>query len=278
MIEEEFEPAILGRQFKAQRIIGSDPNLPQALLEVALSLSGELSLPPLCFSGVPPHLIDLDASSIALLLEQREQLRRNETYGAFCLSDHPNESSLTPWLGVDPHSRPIEEVFFGAPEKFSLDILLKAIEQVCLKFGAFYGYVWDSLIAPLHGRSIRGYELSLSTLSPEERQFVPRPLPIQGVPDTLPPLLLCSEFDYTRVPDGVWWINFWSSQYVETVGLDRVLTAGWYRVIECPNGCLLLVATQEPTDVRTAVHRKKLEQIVKHLGLRDLQEYCKAKD
>ena len=38
MIEEEFEPAILGREFRAQRIKGNDPNLPQALLEVAQSL------------------------------------------------------------------------------------------------------------------------------------------------------------------------------------------------------------------------------------------------
>ena len=212
------------------------------------------------------------------LLEKLEHLWRNETYGAFCLSDHPDKSSLTLWLGVDPHLRPIEQIFFGAPEKFLLNILLKAIEQVCSKFGAFYGYVWDSLIDGLHGRSIREYELNLSTLPPEEKQFVPRPLPIQGVPDTLPPLLLRSEFDYTRVPDGVWWINFWSPQYIKTVGLDRIRTAGWHRVIECPNECFLLVATQEPTDVRTAVHREKLEQIVKHLGLRDLQEYYKTKD
>lgn len=278
MIEEEFEPAILGRQFKAQRMIGSAPPLPQALLEVAQSLSRELSLPPLCFSGVPPHLIDLNTSSIAFLLEKLERLRIDETYRAFCLSDHPYESSLTLWLGVDPHSRPIEEISFGTPEKFLPNILFKAIEQVCLKFGAFYGYVWDSLIDGLHGRSIRGYELSLSTLPPEERQFVPRPLSIQGVPDTLPPLLLYSEFDYTRVPNGVWWINFWSPQHIETVGIDRILTAGWYRVIECPNGCLLLIATQKPTDVRTAVHRKKLKQIVEHLGLRSLQEYYKIKD
>ncbi|HBS68849.1 MAG TPA: hypothetical protein DEA79_06695, partial [Cyanobacteria bacterium UBA11153] len=91
--------------------------------------------------------------------------------------------------------------------------------------------------------------------------------------DPLPPLLLRDEFDYRRVPDGVWWINFWDKIQVETIGLQRILTANWAQIIEQPKGALVLVATDEPTDVNNPEHLLRLGEIVSHLHLGELQEY-----
>jgi hypothetical protein len=276
--DEEFEPAILGRQFRAERFPGTEPPLPKAILEVAQTCSDTLSLNPLVFAGIADRPIDLNEETIAALLEERETAYKNNDFSkTFYLSSGSHSSAFTLWLAAGCRPQQTEQVQFVAPERFPLEVLLAAIEQICSKFGAFYGYVWDSLTDQLHGRNMRWYERALLKRPPEEYQFVLKPLPIEGVPDTLPPLLFGYEFDYTCVPDGIWWINFWSSKYVETVGLERIRTADWFRIIEQPDGGLVLVLTEEPTDIRIPEHKEKLGAIVEHLRLRELQESHRIK-
>lgn len=85
-------------------------------------------------------------------------------------------------------------------------------------------------------------------------------------------LLVPQEFDGHRVPDAVWWINFWDVVQVETVGVSRIRTAGFARVTEKPCGGMVLVSTREPTDPARPAHLPQPARIVEHLQLRTLQE------
>ncbi|HCA97930.1 MAG TPA: hypothetical protein DEP38_25990, partial [Cyanobacteria bacterium UBA9226] len=147
------------------------------------------------------------------------------------------------------------------------------VAQICQEFGAFQGCVWDPKLAGLHGRLKRIEESILDKSQYQEESLTDLSPPIEDSRDPLPPLLLRDEFDYRRVPDGVWWINFWDKIQVETIGLQRILTANWAQIIEQPKGALVLVATDEPTDVNNPEHLLRLGEIVSHLHLGELQEY-----
>jgi hypothetical protein len=160
---------------------------------------------------------------------------------------------------------------FFDPERFPLDSLLPAMGKLCMVFQSSHCYTADTLLRKVHGRALRSHELGIASLPPSDRHNVPIPS-MEGLIDDLPELLVRYEFDSTCVPDGVWWINVWSTKQVETVGLDRILTGDWFRMIEQPNGGLMLVLTEAATDVRLPEHREKLATMVEHLRLRELQE------
>lgn len=268
--DQTYNPNTLRRKFVAEWRIDAFPSLSQALLEVTQIISHELSVPPLKFVGHPPRLIDLDEPSLAKWLSDFKPFLRAELSKAFCLSEHPRNPTLTLWLGPG-NSLQIENLSFVDPEQFPLNSLLVTMGEVCTLLRAFYGYTSDTLLSKVHGRRMRAHEIGVSRLPPSERHHVPTPS-MEGIIDDLPPLLVRSEFDYTCVPDGVWWINFWSAKQVETIGLGRIRSADWFQVIEQSGGTLVLVATEEPTDVRLPEHREKLGRIVEHLRLKELQE------
>jgi len=270
--EEKFQPAIVGRRFVAQRLVGTNPSLPLAFLKVAQSISSELSVPSLCFASARSSPIDLSEASISAWLAEIELHHRDEIFTPRCLSDHLRKPTIQLFLGDESTPIPIDEISFRQPEQFPLQALLRTMRQVCLEFGAFYGYVSDSLLSELHERGIRGYELALAKVRPEDPRFYLKPLPFEGIIDTLPPLLLRWEFDFTQVPDGVWWINFWSAQQVEIVSRESIESVDWFQVVECQNGSMILVLTGEPTDLRNSEHLEKLSQVVERLELRKLQE------
>lgn len=279
---QEYEPVVVGRQFRLQRQIGVSPSLPKALSDITRILSHELSIAPLRFAGLPERPINLDENSLAeWLVEFHEMFRRAELSQTFCLTDRRRDPAITLWLTADfnkyPIERNIEQIHFAQPEKFPLEALISAIGQMHIAFGSFYGYTWDSLLALLHGRNMRSYEIALSKLPPDEQHCLSKPLPFEGVTDNLPPLLLRWEFDDFFVPEGVWWINVWSKTQVDTVGLERIQTANWSRIVEQPDGSLLLVATEEPTDMRNPAHMRKVGEIVEHLSLRERQEQFRLK-
>jgi hypothetical protein len=80
------------------------------------------------------------------------------------------------------------------------------------------------------------------------------------------------EYDIRRVPPGIWWVNYWDPTQLQTVGEDRVRTAGWARLRPATRGGLLLAATEEPSDPADPDHVVKLRQLVADLRLRSLQE------
>lgn len=265
---------MLGREFVVEWQVDVLPSLPQILLEITQIISCELSVPPLKFVGYPPSLIDLDEPSLSQWVSDFESFLKAQLSKAFCLSDHPRNPTLVLWLSPGNNLQ-TAKISFAEPERFPLNSLLVVMGEVCAAFRSSYAYTSDTLLGRAHGRRMRAYEIGISGLPLNERHYVPKPSMV-GIIDDLPQLLVRSEFDHTCVPDGVWWINFWSQKHVETIGLERIHTADWFQVIEQPKGGLVLVATEEPTNVRLPEHREKLAKIVEHLHLRELQEHYRA--
>jgi hypothetical protein len=251
---------------------------------------------PFCYAGDPPHLIELTESAIAGYLAEVRQAWEQGIAEVFCLANyadfqlasHVDTLQLTLFFDVEPTPLgDVEYVWFSLPETsaelkqfgeiLQLDQLVDLIASVCLGFGAYHGHIEDDQLLLLY-RAVRAANQIRAAVPPELRQFVPEPLMPETVAGTLPQLMIPQEFDRRFVPDAIWWINFWDLIQVETVGQDRIATSNWARLIEQPGEALILVSTDEPTDVANAAHIGKLRKIVEHLNLRELQErYCYKK-
>lgn len=78
-------------------------------------------------------------------------------------------------------------------------------------------------------------------------------------------------YDVASVPEGVGWINVWSSQAIATIGLQRVEAQPWYiQRTTSGDGRILVTTANVPTlDDLTALTR--LAEITEGLGLDELK-------
>ena len=161
----------------------------------------------------------------------------------------------------------------------SIDNALKLIGEVCYIFNACCGYAWDEEISPVFQRRKRmwkQHEEKSSKLNLLDNSSINFSDTLDF--DTLPALLLRHEFNVFRVPDGIWWINYFNQSQIGTLGEGQVKSAPWFRMIELHDKAIICMSTEEPTTPSNPNHLIKLRQIVEHLNLPTLQEKFKYKD
>lgn len=229
--------------FVAKRLKGSGLSLPQVLPNLAQLLSKWKSTPPLCYAGWPPIQIELTESGIANYMEWLKQINDIGIPKTFSLSSHDYKPQLSLTIGIGKFTN-IESLKFpiysdSANKTLQLDRFIDLITQLCLNFSAYHGYIFDYRVYTL---------LYLQTI------------------------LHPSKYDGCFVPYGVWWINFWDSVQVKIVGIEKIRSAPWERLVELSNGSMVLVATESPIDAENNSHLARLDEICQHLHLRELQE------
>ena len=114
-------------------------------------------------------------------------------------------------------------------------------------------------------------ERARASLPEHLRQYLPyEPVgPRTGI--TLPTLLLPHQFDCRRVPEAIWWINFWDDVQLETLGVEAVRRAPWARQAEVSEAGLILVATEHPTSPDDPSDVQSLRELIEHTGLAEAQ-------
>jgi hypothetical protein len=119
--------------------------------------------------------------------------------------------------------------------------------KVCRAFGAFSGGFGGE---PPCARS---------SILPEEMDYFPG--------------LLRSDRVISRsVPAGIWWINYWDSTQMQTLGVDRVLSAPWAKVQEVEDGAFILAISEEWPHVLDEDYPKRRLEIARHLHLKELYD------
>ncbi len=259
--------------FIAKRLKGSTPPLGRVLPNIARLLSQWQSVSPLSYAGSPPVPIELNEAGISQYLQNKANAIGFPQ--GFVLSSGDRRSDLKLSIYTDDFSQ-IESIEFPLPyasqENFlHVDIFSELVGQICTQFNAYHGYVRDDSIARLHGQARRYFDRQFDRVPPDLNQTIP-PTPRLGDREILPYLMLESEFDNRRVPNGIWWVNFWDGTQVQTVGKERVKTAPWTAQKEFNDGAMVLVATASPTDVRDRAHLAKLEAIARYLQLSRIQQ------
>jgi hypothetical protein len=270
-------PVVQGCTVVIQRLVDPSQSLAQVTLRIAQILSEVFSTSPLCYTDVSPRKIEMTEDGILGLLAEIDAFNRTKEIQplTFGLRESHGKTKLVFYsreIQYRPSYSSGETISFSRPKGSSLEMLLAAFQEICPEIGAFYGYTTNHTLSQLHNRQVRAYEKAVASIPPGETRFYIEPESYPGVTDILPELLLSSEFDYSRVPDGIWWINYWSSAQVEAVGRDRILSAGWFQTIELSNGGMILVATEEQTDVTNTEHMETLKRITEAIDLRGVQE------
>lgn len=153
-----------------------------------------------------------------------------------------------------------------------LETVTTVVRAVAESFRAYHAHVSDDRLL-LRYQSQRATARAKAALPQALQQYVPEPIATAG---DLPELLLPDEFDRRRVPTGVWWVNYWDAVQVATVGLERVLAAGWARVIDAGDGAQVLAATTEPLDPERPDHLTQLKTLLVRLRLAELQLQFRA--
>ncbi|QYO67775.1 hypothetical protein [Leptolyngbya sp. 7M] len=270
---QEFKPVLEERTFISERLARSEPSREQVMFNVANILCRELSI-TLQYDWQTEQKVKLTKAGVSKWLANLDKLREFDPDCVYGLLDHLSNPKVIFYWSQIPSRRPErEELRCRLSHDIPLEPLLNIFSKVSLYFQADYSYMYNLTLRNLHNRAMRGYERALARRPPEEHQYILKPAPYEGVTDNLPPLLFGSEFDRLRVPDGVWWINYWSPLQVDTVGVDRIRTANWARLIELPNGGMTLAVTEDAFDVTNPAHMARLAEIVEHLQLRQLQEH-----
>ncbi|HWS56669.1 MAG TPA: DUF5953 family protein [Pyrinomonadaceae bacterium] len=274
--DTEHYPPSVARRVVVERAADAEPPLPRALLAVTRALEAWRPGAPLRYAGDPPRPFEVTEQALASYLSEVRRAWAAYEPEIFRLADAEGSPRLALFFNEEqtPWGR-IESLWFSLPAdlsapEFSLDRLAALLASVCEGFGAYHGAVEDERLMMLY-RARRAAERARAQLPPELRGFVPDAPPLAGVEGALPPLLLPQEFDRRRVPDAVWWINFWGASQVREVSPERARAAGWERAAEQAGGGMVLAATEEPTEVTDAAHLRLLRGIIERLGLYDLQ-------
>jgi hypothetical protein len=69
-----------------------------------------------------------------------------------------------------------------------------------------------------------------------------------------------------NVLPGLYWGNLFGPQYVELIGRERLFSAPAHRVEDYPEGCVCLVAYEDPNEWHTLQAQAAKRAIIRHLG------------
>jgi len=270
------------RRFVIQRIAETESSTLEALLNVIHSLADWQPQWQLRFAGDPPRPVKADEEDVGTYLREIQRAWSQGIPTIFRLADKEEDPQLALYYGVEPMpSFHVEYIWFSLPDSlsgraFHIEQLIDLMASLCQGFQAYHGYIEDeSLLMSYRGK--RGYERALENTPSELHQFVPSPDFLDAVSGLVPSLLMPQEFNCRRVPEAVWWLNFWDEIQVSTVTIDRMRSAPWFRLVELPRNRCVLAATGEPVDLSIPDHMTLLREIIEHIGLVRLQHQYRYK-
>jgi hypothetical protein len=167
-------------------------------------------------------------------------------------------------------SRPL----VGSGGLFSFADLMKYIGLSVDTFEAASAAVHDSRLLELIAS---GYsrEMAKQQLPRSEHKY----LPVAEIEKVTPPQLVRRlshyahpmSFDATKIPQAVFWINYWDHTLVKSVGEDRIRAAPWGFIAHHPRGGLLLATQREEFDALNVDHLERIARIADALDLYSLQ-------
>jgi hypothetical protein len=157
---------------------------------------------------------------------------------------------------------------------FSFTDLMKYIGLAVDTFDAASAAVHDSRLQELV-TSTYSREMAKSQLPPSEHKY----LPVAAIEEITPQQLVRrlshyahpSSFDATKIPQAVYWINYWDRTLVKSVGEDRIQAAPWAFVAKHPRGGLLLATQKEEFDALNKEHLERVAKLADALDLYALQ-------
>jgi hypothetical protein len=267
------------QRFIAERTINAEPALPEALVAIVGALAAWRPDVPLCYCGDPMRPMAMNVITLADSVAEVEAARAHGERRVWYLANDPTSPELALFLDLEhgPSGR-LERIWFSLPPaahpSLALERLIPLAADLCAGFGAWHGRVEDELLLLLY-RAKQVTQRVKASVPPHLREYVPDlPLP-GGDQGPLPELLLPTEFDRRQVPDAVWWINYWDSVQVATLGLDRLRRAAFERLLELPNGGVVAGVSELPIDANDPIQLERLRGIIERLELRRLQESCR---
>ncbi|MEO0537032.1 MAG: hypothetical protein AAF215_24635 [Cyanobacteria bacterium P01_A01_bin.123] len=272
--------ANMEKEFVMRRIGCNDQELVDSIYFLAKLLVDWKSSNDLCYAGFPAKPINFSKTHIAEYLSDVRSSNQTGELEVFSLSDAPNNPRVLLLLSeVYIHGNLAQDIYFPICELDNNDSLLdpdsfcRLALQGCSKFQADFGWVRDYELSLLFGRSNRQYNFGISRTPREEQQYILKPtLPSGMLEDPLPELLCIDEFNDLEIPNGIWWINYWNSSVSERIGKAKIYNAPWAKIFEQDDGAMLLMATEEITDIRNSEHMARLRQIADIIDLRHIQE------
>jgi hypothetical protein len=269
----DYMPAIAGRKFIARRCMTDGILEAKTILSILKVISDGFGIAPLSFVGNPPKQMKLDMDSIQILMDTERYHNAKNIQKPLVFTEQPGHGKIQLIISISPRlGWPIEELEIPLPENLDLEQFISVVQTICPIYGAFHGYVYDNLLDSLHGREWRAHRISEKKTYLHPNSIPLPPLPIEGVIDTLPELLLDREFDIKQVPNGVWWVNYWTNRQVQNIGLTKIKDADFFKLIEMNNGEILSVLTHELTSVTNQEHMTRISRIIEKLELRKSQE------
>lgn len=85
-------------------------------------------------------------------------------------------------------------------------------------------------------------------------------------------LLDPSEFDILKVPEAVYWFNYWNNEQVQLIGEEKLQKAPFEVIEKQPDGGYILITQKENFDAHNPAHVKRITDTTAYLDLSTLQE------
>jgi hypothetical protein len=258
----------------ARRVAGTGAPLADCTLALLKELPVLLGTEPFCWQLGDTNRarrFELDLPHIATSINRP---------GGLAVVDRPTQwTTMVQVARTAPQRRESFELSLPGPREhqlLELDGMMSLIHTCAATLEAHVAYTLHlALHVSYHGRrAIERTERNLAHLPPRIRASIPKQTfePVPGIAPGLPDLLEALDFDETLVPDGVYWLNWWNARMIDTLGRERVETAGWTRIAHHDDGSMTLAATEAPPDLTSPEDVGRLVRILDALELRAQQE------
>jgi len=258
----------------ARRVAGSGRPLADATLTLLDQLPRLLGTEPFCWQlgdTSRARRFELDLTHLAASINRP---------GGVAVVDRPAQwTTMVQVARTMPQRRESFELSLPGPRErqlLDLDGMMELMHTCAATLEAHVAYTLHlALHVTYHGRrQIERTERNLASLPPKVRASIPKQTfePVPGIAPGLPDLLEALDFEETRVPDGVYWLNWWNASMIDALGRDRVERAGWARILRHPDGSMTLAATEAPPDLTSADDVGRLVRILDAIELRAQQE------
>lgn len=229
-----------------KRVKGSGRPMAQIIPEIVSIISKWQSVEPLCKLLAPRKRketeIELTEEALSQHIDWLNQKASESISKAFGLFGGTGENKVHLGIALGYYSN-LEKLNITLSSQFmkrdsKMDSLLDAISQIGQCFDAFTGYTYEHHVG------------------------------VFNAPHNFP----LSQFDSSKVPYGIWWVNYWSQQQVDTIGRERVMNAPWLKAFNSSNSAIVMAMTSERPDFTNSKHVQRFERVTHALNLQAFQE------
>jgi hypothetical protein len=123
--------------------------------------------------------------------------------------------------------------------------------------------------------TIQAYDGKVARVYDSELEGLINGIAVNGAPAAPSPintLMDPSEFDILKVPEAVYWFNYWNKDQVQLIGEEKLNKAPFAVIEKQPDDGYILITQKENFDAHNAEHVARLSAICAYLDLYTLQE------